>query len=379
MAGLVLLFAVAALTVKQDGAELREACDPGEPVVARLQAGTTATVRFAMNGCYAVEVVQGGQIVKGYLPGEQLAGVETWEDARRGAPGVNTPTQPKTGPQIGPIEKLEDLERALVASPRNAQLLALAGLAAYRGDHVIRAIGYLKDSLAIRPDPDVQRLLDVALREQGADRTGEPLYSTRFVFRYDPAVMPTPAARSLLGVLEQEYSRIAFELGCNNPERLAVIAQTKEDYLRATGAAEWSAAVYDGRIRVAILDSDPGGDPTRRTLAHELVHACLAATGTWPAWLHEGLAQKLSGESISDPKRVAIRAAARENGLPRLGNMSQSWSRMSASHAALAYATSLYAVELFYQYHAAYGIRNLLRNPDQLDTIVTDLDRRIRE
>jgi len=52
---------------------------------------------------------------------------------------------------------------------------------------------------------------------------------------------------------------------------------------------------------------------------------------------------------------------------------------MSSGHAAMAYATSLFAVELFYQHHAAFGIRNLLRNPDQLDRVMTDLDRRLRE
>ena len=72
MAGWALLFAVAALTVKQDGAELREACEPGEPVVAKLAAGTPATVRFALNGCYAVDVVRDGQVIKGYLTGEQV-------------------------------------------------------------------------------------------------------------------------------------------------------------------------------------------------------------------------------------------------------------------------------------------------------------------
>ena len=92
MPGFALLFAVAALTVKQDGAELRESCEPGEPVVAKLTAGATATVRFAMNGCYAVDVAHGGQVVRGFLPGAELAGIEAWELARRNAPSVDTPT-----------------------------------------------------------------------------------------------------------------------------------------------------------------------------------------------------------------------------------------------------------------------------------------------
>lgn len=392
MPGFALLFAAAALTVKQDGAELREACEPGEPVVAKLAAGTAATVRFGMNGCYAVEVLQAGQLVKGFLPAAAISGIEAWETARRSARSIDTPTAAPANPEKldekspwdlirlnRPAEALVAAEKLLVTSPRHPDVLAIAGIAAYKNDMGSRAIGYLKDALAIRPDPTIQGLLDKAQREQNADRTGEPLHSPRFLFRFDPAIMPRESARTLLSVLEQEFTRISFELGCATAERLAVIVQTPDDYRRATGAAEWSGGQFDGRIRVAVLEGDAGGPATRRALAHEIVHACLAGTGDWPAWLHEGLAQKLSGETLSETRRAAIRAVAKENALPRLADLSQSWSRMSSGHAAMAYATSLYAVELFYQHHAAFGIRNLLRNPDQLDRIMTDLDRRLRE
>lgn len=392
MAGIAVLFAAAALLVKQDGTELRESCEPGEPVVARLAAGTPATVRFGMNGCYAVEVSTGGQTVKGFLPGNQLDGIDAWEQSRRSAPSVDAPqtappqtsASPTATPwdllnQNRPAEALAAVERLIATSPKDPRLLAFAGIAAYKNDMGVRAIGYWKDALALRPDPAIQAMLDQALREQSSDRTGEPLHSPRFLFRFDPAIMPRETARTLLGILEQEYTRISFELGCATAERIAVIAQSREDYMRSTGAAEWSGGVFDGRIRVALLDNDPGGPATRRTLAHEVVHACLAATGNWPAWLHEGLAQRLSGETLSDGHRALIRAAAQADALPKLSNFSQSWSRMSAANASLAYAASLYAVDLFYQHHAAFGIRNLLRNPAQLSNIMTDLDRRIRD
>lgn len=383
------MFAVAALTVKQDGAELREACESGDPVLARLAAGTAATVRFGINGCYAVDVLQGAKTVKGFLPAEALDGIEAWEIARRSAPAIETPANSRYSGTVEkprelildnrPGEALATAERALARAPRDAQLLALAGVAAYRNDMGSRAIGFLKDAIAIRPDPAVQRLLDKAVREQGADHTGEPLHSPRFIFRHDPAVMSRETARTILGVMEREFSRISFELGCAAAERIAVIAQTREDYTRSTGAAEWSGGQFDGRIRVAVLEGDADGPVTRGALVHEAVHACLAATGNWPAWLQEGLAQKLSGETLSEPRRAAIRAVAAQNGLPRLADLSQGWSRMSSGHAAMAYATSLYAVELFYRHHAAFGIRNLLRNPDQLDRVMTDLDSRLRE
>ena len=70
---------------------------------------------------------------------------------------------------------------------------------------------------------------------------------------------------------------------------------------------------------------------TRQIFAHELVHACLSNLGTWPAWLHEGFAQKLSGETLTPTMRNNLRALMRAEKVPRLENMSQSWSRLSAN------------------------------------------------
>lgn len=399
--GLPAFFLAAALTVSPEGAQLREGCEPGERVLAQLAPGAGLQVRFAMGSCYAVTIEESGKAVQGFVSGDQISGLEQWEAQRRSAPAVSSlrdtrgPAPPaiaaaaSAGHPLGrgaqllldnrPGEALTVAEQALVSAPRDAQLLALAGVAALRNDMTVRGIGFLKDSLAIREDPALRRILDQALAEQAADNSTRKLHSTRFLFRYDPKIMPDEAARALIAALEQEYSRISFELGCRSPERVAVIAQSREDYMRATGAAEWSGGQYDGRIRVALLGGDAASGETRRALAHEAVHACLAAAGTWPAWLHEGLAMWLSGERMPEEKRAQIRAAARANAIPRLGNLSQSWSRMSAGHAAMAYASALFAVELFYQHHKEFGMRTLIQNPDHLDRITQDLDRLMRE
>jgi hypothetical protein len=96
-------------------------------------------------------------------------------------------------------------------------------------------------------------------------------------------------ARTLVPILDSEFTRVSEALGCRSEERLTAIVQTPEAYRQSTGAAERSGGQFDGRIRVALLEKTPG-DLTRQTFAHEIVHACLAQTGEWPAWLHEGLA-----------------------------------------------------------------------------------------
>lgn len=375
------------LTVLQDQTPLKTGCEENDEVVAKVSAGSPVTIRFAINGCYAVQV--GEQ--RGYLAGAALAGVEAWEAERRGARALDTPVgaAPVTRPagadpltvasqliaQNRPGEALQLLESALAKAPRDPILLAVAGMAAYRAGLTPRAIGYLKDAQAISPQAAVAALLAKAEQEAAADQGIQTLESTRFSLRYDPKVMTADVARQLSGVLEQEYTRISFELGCQTAERLSATAQSREAYLKATGAAEWSGGQFDGRIRVAVLE--PG--EMRKTFAHELVHACLAATGRWPAWLHEGLAQRLSGETLTPEMREIVREAAKCGQLPPLKKMSQTWARLTPDHARLAYGMALYAAELFFAHHQDFGIRTLVRNPEYLDLIAEDIDRRMRQ
>jgi hypothetical protein len=148
-------------------------------------------------------------------------------------------------------------------------------------------------------------------------------------------------------------------------------------YRATTGAAEWSAGQFDGKIRIPVADSKAMDERTRKVFAHELVHACLANLGTWPSWLHEGLAQKLSGETTTPYMRNNLRVLMREKKVPRLENMSQSWSRLSAQHAAAAYALALAAADEFMDMYANFGIANVLRNPSMLPRVTAELDKRL--
>ncbi|MBI4875849.1 MAG: hypothetical protein HY822_14530 [Acidobacteria bacterium] len=358
--------AAVAIVVTQDQTALRRTgCGADDQVLARLAGGTPVTPRFAFDGaCYKVTVSVEGQTVDGYLPASTLEGLEQFESARRAARATAAlPAPPRA---------------AAPSAGGSARRLAEAGLAAYRGDDVRGAIDLWRQSLEKEPDSAVDTLLRRAQRELQADVSGSKKAGTRFVLRYDETKLDSESARGLLAVLEQEYSRISYELGCRAEERLTAIVQSLDDFRRSTDAAAWSGGQYDGRIRVAMLEAAPGA-ATHRAFAHEIVHACLAGLGQYPLWLHEGLAQKLSGDQVSPALAAALKSALRGGAVPRLDRIGQDWSRLSARHSALAYGLALSAVELYYQHYAALGIRNLLRNPQLLDSITADLDRRLRE
>jgi tetratricopeptide (TPR) repeat protein len=380
--------------------DLRADCSSDAEVVATLPAGTVVSLRFAVNDgsdCYKISALVEGKPVDGYINGSALTGLEQFELERRNAPDgssvrVLTPAE-KLQKSVALRSSDPTLQKAsqLLESnqPSNAlnllqpllkhpdpDALFLAGLAAYRSDHVKDALDYWKQSLAIRPDDALARFYAKVQREATADQSTQKLYGLRVVLRYEAESTRPDVAGGMVAVLDEEFSRISGQLGCRAEERIVAIVQSRAAYLKSTDAAEWSGGQYDGRIRVSLPESGVVGAETRRALAHEIVHACLTnISNNWPAWLQEGLAQKLSGDTLPASAAATLRQMAAQHSLPRLENIGQSWSRMSNQHARLAYNLALLAVDNMLERYANYGIRNILNNPDQLPAITAELDR----
>lgn len=398
----LLLFALSTLNT---AADLRDACHPDASVIRKLTPGIAVDIRFSVAGeagdCFKVAVEQNGEAIQGYVPARAVNGRADYERARAEARTV-TSTEPVAGtprklagarPAIGPnavsramdlmqqnrnAEALEILEAVLRANRRDATVLALAGQAARRSDRVRDAVTYWRESLDMAHSPVVERFLKEAQQELAADGSSQQLIGMRFAFRYDDRSVSPEQARSLVPVLDSEWARVAEALGCRSEERITAIIQSRDAYLKGTGAAEWSGGQYDGRIRVALLEPTPG-EQTHQTFAHEIVHACLAQTGPWPAWLHEGLAQKLSGRTLPGSEIAAIKQMARTHQLPSLGTMGQTFARMSAHHAQIAYATAMLAADLLYQHYGPDGVRSLIQSPERLQQVTAQLDGWIRE
>jgi hypothetical protein len=386
----------AALSVKQD-APLRAGCDASDEVIARAPAGSPAEIRFAMSGtsetCYKISVRLGEKSVEGYVPASSLSGLEEFTKQVREAPSVAGVHAPEVhGPPDHPLVKasklleqrqpraaLEVVEQGMRVHGRDYQFLLLAGISAYQADETRIALDYLRDSQRMHEDLAVQRLIAKLEKEQSGDKSGDKLYGNRFLLRYEGGNLDAEVARSMVTTLEQEFSRIASQLGCRTDERIVAIVQSWPAYRATTGAAEWSGGQFDGKIRIPIANGKTLDERTRQVFAHELVHACLANLGSWPAWLHEGMAQKLSGETMTPAMRNNLRTLMRANKVPRLENMSQSWSRLSAQHAAAAYAVAFAAVDLMMEMYSNFGITNVLRNPSMLPEVTAAIDKRLFE
>jgi tetratricopeptide (TPR) repeat protein len=401
------LFFFAAMAVRTDQTPLRSGCGAGDEIVASLPAGTPIQLRFRLSDgtdCFKISATVGGKDVLGYVPGSALTGLAQYEEGRSAAASVDVPRELSrqatatrqymlhTGDpglahaarllnESQPAQALEQLQAAIQRHPGDPKVLLLAGLAAYRSDQLRAALDYWKQSLDLAPNEELNAIYQGAKREAAADRSGERLYGMHIALRYEGEALPVDTARAVLAMLDSDYARISSQLGCTSEERIVAIVQNRDSYLSSTGAAEWSGGQYDGRIHIAWMDGVQIGPQMQRALSHELVHACLTSLPSgpapWPAWLQEGLAQKLSGDVLQPSVRERLRQLAASHAIPRLENLGQDWSSMTKPNAVAAYSLALSAADALYDNYASYGIRNVLNNPERLPGITADLDHKL--
>ena len=400
MAALIPLLFLA-VTVRQDQAALRSACSADAETLAKLPAGAEVKIQFAFSSdsfpCYKIAATLDGKELTGYMESSALTGLDAFQQGLRDAPQVE-PAQVMNAvrPVLAdsarhstvaetaislldsgqPIKALELIEPAARAT-KDPSLLALAGEAAWRADDSGKALEYWRSSLGLQPNASLEGLYKRVEKENLNDKSLGRLYGIRVALRYEAGAVSVETARGILAALDQEFGRVSAELGCSAPERIPAIAQSPEAYRKTTDAAEWSGGQYDGRIRVPVAPGAAVDAAIRRTLAHEITHACLSLTGSWPAWLQEGLAQKLSGDQVSAQLHADIAKMTDEHKLPRLENLGQNWSKLDTAHALAAYGLSLEAVNFFFQSYGAEGVRNLLHSPERLSAVTADLDKRL--
>jgi tetratricopeptide (TPR) repeat protein len=401
------LILLAALSVKQDSTPLRAGCDVDTSVTATLRAGTPVEIRFRLadgSDCFKIAATVEGKAITGYVSSTALSNVEQFDQQRASAASLEinqalTPVAAQTSSLIAlvsdpalnraaqliesnqPAQALDLLVPAVKRYPRNPNVLLMAGLAAYRADQLRPALDYWKQSLDLARNDQLARIYEKVRREAESDRSSDRIYGLHFALRYEGATLPADTARAMLSTLDEEFGRVSSQLGCTAAERITVIVQTRDAYLKTSGAAEWSGGQYDGRIHIAAMDGDQVGPRMRRTLTHELIHACLSniASGgrPWPAWLQEGLAQKFSGETLAAPDREQLHRLAEAHAIPRLENLRQDWSLLNIDNARVAYNLALAAADALVDNYQMFGIRNIVNNPQSLQQITADLDKKL--
>lgn len=235
--------------------------------------------------------------------------------------------------------------------------------------------GYLSgDAISSTESFDAARRGGGAIEARSAQ--GQSITGTHVLLNYEGAGVSVDTARDMAAVVDREFARISAQLGCTSSQRIVTIAQAVDAY-RKGGVPEWSGGGFDGRIHVPVFNGRTLDETLRRALAHETAHACLTMLGRWPSWLHEGIAQYVSGERLVPASRERIADLARDRQLPTLDSLGNDWSNFEADQARLAYDLALRAIEIFNRDFGTYGLRNLLNNPAKLPYYTAEIDRRL--
>ncbi len=212
---------------------------------------------------------------------------------------------------------------------------------------------------------DVKRKLEKLGREMADENQRFDQTNYHFKVRYEGTDMWT-ASRDVLGLLESAYVEAGRKFGVFPDQPLTVIIYTQEKFRSVTGADEWSAGLYDGKIRLRRGDVEGDKPRLKQIVYHEYMHAFVhyLAGNNVPVWLNEGIAQcyenmpakaALTG---AEKRLLGERLSGGALGLDAVEPMFRS--RYSRAEVSFAYAYAKAFVCYLIDRGWDYSIRNLL-------------------
>lgn len=251
-------------------------------------------------------------------------------------------------------------ERALTLNPDYLDAAVWLGDLHYRAGRLAEAIALYK--MAMRRDTrrsDLEAQLATWSKEQELHDRFREVRTEHFTTFFE-SLSDEPLVREIADRLENAYSRVGAALGVHPSERITVVLYTREQFSTITRLASWSAAAYDGRIRLPIAATSQSGAELDRILSHEFVHAVVAtlAGRTVPAWLNEGLATVMEPAGSEDAEAPLARVRTQ----PDLSRLHQPFVDLSRDDAETAYASAARAVRRLIEQRGASAIVALLQD-----------------
>lgn len=262
---------------------------------------------------------------------------------------------------LGKDEVAQDrFECALALKPDFLPSAIWLGDLHYRAGRLPEAISTYEIVHARAPGrTDLLRQLDDWRREYELQSRFFEAHTEHFTALFEAAT-DEPVARKVVERLEAAYSRIGDALGTYPARPITVVLYTREQFRDITRLAAWSAAAYDGRIRLPLGDALSQPAELDRVLSHEFVHALVATLGgrAVPTWIHEGLATVLEPAGSGHVEA----ALALAGGAPALSALHGSFTGFSPREAELAYAASARAVRRLIEHSGVTAVVALLED-----------------
>src|SRR5579872_248614 len=257
-------------------------------------------------------------------------------------------------------------QRAARATPDSPDAYTMLGYAQFASDRTKEAVASWTHSLALRPDPAVQRFLAKAQREQNVESEFSEGESQHFTLHYEGKQTSEALRGQILSALESDYDDLVRDLGTPPRDNILVTLYTEQAFFDVTHAPSWSGAMNDGKLRIPISGLSSVTPELAHVLKHELAHSFITqlSAGRCPPWLHEGIAQYLEPKSLGGQGHQLALLFKAQQSIP-LNALEGSFLQLSGPQAYLAYAESLAAVSFITDSYGMSDIQTILQRISQ--------------
>ncbi len=200
------------------------------------------------------------------------------------------------------------LEKALRLNSKLASAYVLLGDIEYDNQQLPRA--KLAWQKAQRLDPGMAGLasrLDRVGRESQVESNMKSVGDVYFNLRYDESVKQS-SGFDIRRVLREARQDVGRDFRYRPQHKIVVLLYSKEAFRKVRETApEWASAFYDGKIRVAMPETQQDLRSVKKTVVHEYTHAVVheLSQGRIPHWFNEGLAEYQAAKYAKTSKQAS--------------------------------------------------------------------------
>lgn len=177
--------------------------------------------------------------------------------------------------------------------PAEPKVLDHLGHLYYIKDDLPRAIDTWQARIELSPDTACAARREKAKREHSVSGDFLDRSSNDFTLKFLSSSTNNAVADDVLRMLESARATVCSDLGFFPQQRTIVLLYQNQAEMRAaTGAHGWVGGLYDGRIRLPLLDLSRYRETFLSTARHEYTHRVLHELApSCPIWINEGLAE----------------------------------------------------------------------------------------
>jgi hypothetical protein len=256
-----------------------------------------------------------------------------------------------------PDEQVLALRRARERRPSDPAIGFALAAATWFGPDLDEAIDGLGTYLAVEPSPGASRMR-ARLEVQRDIQKGYRREQRDGITALWPDSMSSTQADEIIRLVDRGLDDAAALSGTTRRKTLTlVVYPSRSELLAVACVRNWTAALYDGVLRV--VADGPDADVDRAVLRHETLHAQVSPIATKaPKWFHEGLAQSFSQER--KPKRTWKLMVKNRSWVP-FTSLDGSFQEFAATaDADLAYAQSYAMVEMMRELGTDAAVRTAI-------------------